>query len=122
MIALTEGATATNGQSSATVMASFTNGGTMLPKSMTLSILANGAIGPGTFECSKGGAGVGYAPMFGMGYVASMSQGSCTIIATSVGKNAGEITEGTFTATLVPSMGGGANITITNGRFKAKIK
>lgn len=124
-IALTKSVNATNGRTSATITASTTISDPELPQSMTLSITSGAAtIAPGTFQCATSTASVTYSPMAGVTYVANSTNGSCIIIPSTVGSRRGDITQGAFTATVVPMTAGAdlpETITIVNGRFEARL-
>jgi hypothetical protein len=113
-VALTDATVATHGPSSATVEAHGTSG------AVRLSMTASGAIGPGTFDCASGTASVMWHQSV---YTAEAAQnkGSCTITATSIATAPGEITEGTFTATVVyRSLN--PYVEMSPGRFKIRMQ
>jgi hypothetical protein len=112
--AFTDGLGATHEPSVATIQAS--GGVTALKISMT----ASGAIGPGTFDCASGTASVMWQEPLGL-IMADQTHGSCSITATSIAAAPGEITEGTFTATLpIPRLT--PPIEMSAGRFKIRMQ
>lgn len=120
MLALQEAVTATIG-SAATVQGSLTHPGLGLSSITIYFITSEAPIGPGTFDCTSGVVGVIFQPGAGGNYVANADVGSCSITVTSLGTRLGELTAGTFSATVDAMPSGPASLTLTDGMFKAKI-
>lgn len=121
MLALKEAVTATSG-SAATVQGSLTHPGLGLSSITIYFITSKAPIGPGTFDCASGVVGVIFQPGAGGNYVANADVGSCSITATSLGTRIGEITAGTFNATVDAMPTGPASLTLTDGTFKATVR
>lgn len=69
----------------------------------------------GGYSCSS----VNYALEPGRGWYALGTDGKCTVVLTSVGANAGEVTVGTFSASLTPgSSFTDGGLPVLSGRFR----
>src|SRR5262245_42750155 len=86
------------------------------------------ASAPGSFDCRPAGNVISYAPAWVPGatsdqyYSATQLTGSCAITLTEVPAASGDSIRGTFTATLELESGTDPAITISNGRFSAKLQ
>jgi hypothetical protein len=85
------------------------------------------ASAPGSFDCESGSS-ISYAPAYvppatsDQYYTATQGIGSCAITLTEMPVMSGDDIRGTFTASLEPDSGTGPAITISNGRFSAKLQ
>ena len=105
------------------VEASFADGATS-SQLMHITLMASA---PGTFDC-EGGSSISYAPAYvppptsEQYFTATQGIGSCSIILTEMPVASGDSIRGTFSASLEPDSGTGPAITISNGRFSAKLQ